>query len=214
MKHMVSGSILNWADDRVIVWGAGLASMDDKVDARAQIRAVRGPLSQMIARKWRADCQPVYGDPALLLPRLYTPTEPERRHRFGIVPHYLDLQYIVSSWDFAHPDVMIIDPLRPVPEVINAITSCEAVLSSSLHGMIVAHAYGVPAARVTFGARIGGDGMKFADYELSVGLPVSDVVPFINHDDLRIEALSGVRLSLPQRINVDPLWEACPFKPM
>lgn len=212
-KHLIGGSMLNHADDAMIVWGSGLASMGDGCDARADVRAVRGPLSQMVARKWKMDVPSVYGDPALLLPRLLPPAA-EQPYRFGIVPHYLDLQFVVSSWDYRHPEVLVIDPLQPVETVVRQITTCQRILSSSLHGLIVAGAYGVPAARVTFGAILGGDGMKFADYSLSVGLPVSDAVRLDTRESLTVETFAAIKTMVPRAFDPDPLWEACPFRPL
>jgi len=57
------------------------------------------------------------------------------------------------------------DPL----EVARQIASCTKIVSSSLHGIIAAHAYGIPAAWVQFSDKLSGDGIKFADHFASVG---------------------------------------------
>mgnify|MGYP000288702261 CR=1 FL=1 len=53
--------------------------------------------------------------------------------------------------------------------VAKEITKCRSIISSSLHGIIAAHAYNIPAAWVNFGI-MKGDGIKFEDHYLSLGL--------------------------------------------
>jgi len=210
-KYLVGGSMLNHADDCMEVWGSGLASIDDQCSAVAKVYAVRGPLSQWAARRYRMEVPSVYGDPALLLPR-FLPRAKKQSYKFGLVPHYMDLQFLVSSWDFKHPDVLVIDPLQRPEDVVEQITSCEKILSSSLHGLIVAGAYGIPAGRITFGGEIGGDGMKFADYAISVGMPVEDVVKLDTIDCLKLKHFDSVRLHTPRAFDGDALLEVCPFR--
>jgi len=51
------------------------------------------------------------------------------------------------------------------------------VISSSLHGLIIAHAYNIPAIWVRLGNRLYGDNIKFRDYLLSVGIePYDEIV--------------------------------------
>ncbi len=57
-----------------------------------------------------------------------------------------------------------------IENVINNILSCQYILSSSLHGLIVSHAYGIPAIYFKKGY-IFGDGSKFIDYFQSVDIP-------------------------------------------
>ena len=76
--YIVVGSILAEAHATSIVWGAGIGSLSEGVHPYASLRAVRGPLSRLRALQSGAVCPSIYGDPALLLPRLYTPRVLER----------------------------------------------------------------------------------------------------------------------------------------
>lgn len=64
------------------------------------------------------------------------------------------------------PAFMLIDP-RDAPEVVcHQIASCARILSSSLHGLIMADAYGVPNRWIAPGKQ---GWMKYHDYAASIG---------------------------------------------
>lgn len=166
-NHFITvGSILNWANKKSLVWGAGLASWRDEVNSAADIRAVRGPISRLRAVWCGAKCPEVYGDPALLLPKWVAPAK-EKRWKTGVVPHYVDL-LPAHDWFGKRPGFKVIDPLQPVEDFVASLTACERIISSSLHGLIVADAYGIPNALVRMSDSIGGDGVKYSDYLGSV----------------------------------------------
>ena len=55
-------------------------------------------------------------------------------------------------------DVKIIDVTEPIQNVINYILECEMTISSSLHGIIVSHAYNVKSMWIKLTDKIGGEG--------------------------------------------------------
>jgi len=177
---ITAGSILNWATPGAIVWGAGLASRKDVVDPRADIRAVRGPLSRSIAMATVSKCPTVYGDPALLLPR-FIPKPDGVLYDIGIVPHFTDYPVVSQFFSNKHR-VKVIDVLRPVPEVVTEIASSAVVWSSSLHGLIVADAYGIQNRWVTFSNSVLGDGTKFRDHFMATGRQVVEPFNVYWHD--------------------------------
>lgn len=77
------------------------------------------------------------------------------------------------------PDMHVISTLSADPlAVVDRIRACRVILSSSLHGLVVAHAYGIPAAWVQFSDKLSGDGSKFRDHAASIGVelvPASDI---------------------------------------
>ncbi len=163
---MAIGSILQYATDRATVWGSGIISQVDTPGA-ATYCAVRGPLSRKRILELGHSCPEVYGDPALLLPELYNP-EVLKTHDLGIIPHYVDYKRVQESYGDSLPiiDLMTDDFLATTDQIL----SCKAIVSSSLHGVIVAHAYGIPAIWIRFSDKLSGDNTKYADYFLSVGL--------------------------------------------
>lgn len=160
------GSIVRFARAGQIVFGSGAMRQADHPNPRAEYLAVRGPLTRQIVERHGGTCPEVYGDPALLLSECVTGTVP-KKHDLGLVPHYVDREHVRKL----HPDEHVIDILRADPlEVVREIRECRAIVSSSLHGIIVAHAFGIPAAWVRWSDKLSGDGTKFQDYAESVGV--------------------------------------------
>jgi pyruvyltransferase len=156
--HFCVGSILQLANSKSIVWGSGLIQ-DIKVSVKPhKIIAVRGPLTRRVLVDSGVDCPEIYGDPALLLPRFYTPSV-KKRYKVGVLPHYVDYDFVKTQYSG-----LVIDPKGGVEDIIDAINSCKRVLSSSLHGLIVADAYGIETEWVEFSKNVFGNGFKFRDY--------------------------------------------------
>ena len=167
-NYLGIGSILAHASKKSIVWGSGIIDQNHSVHS-GDFRAVRGPKTRERLLNLGFDCPEIYGDPALLLPKYFNP-ETEKKYKLGIVPHYVDFEDVTKQFS-KEKEIIVIDMLTDDIELTTSeILSCEKVVSSSLHGLIVAHAYGIPAAWVKFSDRIFGDGIKYQDYFFSVGL--------------------------------------------
>lgn len=128
------------------------------------VRALRGEMTRRAwneAGKHELGDVPL-GDPGILAPALYD-LAPRQAHRLGVVPHYID------SRTFPYADV-VIDVTAPPHEVIYEISKCSRILTSSLHGLIVAESLGIPAMRLPYHKVIGGD-FKWVDYVTGVDGP-------------------------------------------
>jgi len=166
---IAAGSIAHWADADSVLWGCGL--INDWIaspEPPRHVLALRGRLTRDILARRGVACGHVLGDPALLLPEFY-PASP-RSGAVGIVPHYVDRgsEFVGRC---AAEGLRILDVADSVETFIATLTGCERVLSSSLHGIIIAHAYGIPAAWVEISGAVHGDGFKFFDYYSSAGIP-------------------------------------------
>jgi pyruvyltransferase len=208
-KYLVTGSILEYAGAGCTVWGCGIIARHDIVSPNAKILAVRGPLSRARAIDCGAECPEVFGDPALLLPCFYS-SKVTKRQGVGVVTHYSDTPRLAGRWP-ASSALRLINIQDPIESVIDQIVACEAVASSSLHGLIVSHAYGVPAIWVKFRDPLHGDDTKFRDYYLSIGL-----APPSAHwlDESCVNARVIMKRMQPPPLLPDlrPLWRACPFR--
>lgn len=170
------GSILKLLPKGSHVWGSGFMNENDKFQG-GEIYAVRGKLtSNSLAKQGFGKCN-VYGDPALLLPLWLKPNVKKSRP-LGIIPHHSEVDYFKEKYGKQY---FIIDlRTRDVEKVVEDILSCEHILSTSLHGIIVAHAYNIPALWIKKG-NIGTDGFKFHDYFSSVNIPLYSGFEEIDH---------------------------------
>jgi len=158
------GSIARLALPGQKVFGSGCIRKDEKAEPRAVWKFVRGPLTRENVLKHGGECPEIYGDAALLLPD-FCPAPSFKKNQIGIVPHYQDWIFGSKYSTFTPINVVNENALA----VAKKIASCEKIISSSLHGIIAAHAYGIPAAWVEF-SKLHGDGIKFQDYFASVGI--------------------------------------------
>ena len=86
--------------------------------------------------------------------------------------HYIDAQHEeLRAWATEYRgEVTVIDICAPVADVARAISECEYVLSTSLHGLIFADALGVPNEWVVLSDQIAGGSFKFRDYLALFGI--------------------------------------------
>lgn len=155
-----AGSVLEKSSSKAIIWGTGLMNIDHVIKQPKKVLAVRGPITRKRLIDSGIDCPEIYGDPGILLPLFYTPKATKTK-KIGIIPHYTDNNMFKQLSD---KDFLIIDLLEPIEEVIEKINSCEKTISSSLHGVIVSHAYGIPSIWVNFGGIEHKKQVKFSDY--------------------------------------------------
>lgn len=144
-RLLMSGSLVHMAHTGDTLFGVGAfaGAVPSCPSGDLNIKCVRGPLT---ANLLDVDCA-IYGDAGLLLPFALTPA-PGGAYSLGIVPHYVDQEAAsAESWP---PGTRIIPTSLPVPEFVAAIKSCRSILSSSLHGIVIAEAYGIPAGRIRF----------------------------------------------------------------
>lgn len=162
-KLLCIGSIIGKAREGDKVWGAGIMSRMSNINVKAKYYAVRGKYSRDRIIEMGGQCPEVYGDPALLLPRFYNP-EVRKLHKLGFIPHYVDYEHsLKNSYKI---NILNRKPLSVVDEILK----CEKIVSSSLHGIIIAQAYGIPAKWVRLSDSLCGDDIKFEDYASSVGI--------------------------------------------
>jgi len=146
-KLLASGSIYYFAYEGDVVWGSGIngkrPNKSDYLFNSLDIRSVRGPITrQFLWENFGILAPEIYGDPALLFPYLF----PEFKRRenpendYLVIIHYLDGGHFVNS-----DDPHLISVVEPWDLIIREILNSKLVISSSLHGVVLAEAYGIPA---------------------------------------------------------------------
>jgi pyruvyltransferase len=169
--HVISmGSIMDYVTSDSIIWGTGYIEESSYLGRKyllsgvkpKMIHAVRGKLTRNKLISEGVDCPEVYGDPALLLPLIYS-LENKIKYKYGLIPHYVDVNHNLIK---EIPDVSLINIMTGhFPYLLlDKISEVEIVISSSLHGLIVAVAYGKPCIWVKFSNRIVGGEFKFLDF--------------------------------------------------
>jgi hypothetical protein len=215
-SYFICGSILGHIRKKrsALVWGAGAIKPDICFPAPKKIYAVRGPLSREICRRQGYDCPSVFGDPGLLMPLFFKPDNIDIDKRVGVIPHFKDYE-LVERILGRTPDLHIIDVRRPVEEVIRDILTCKATISTSLHGLIVSHAYGVPSAWAIASDNIIGGEFKFRDYFL--GAQFEELPkPIDLRENWSIDNLvrmAQIAPRLPEKWCSQRLMDVCPFLP-
>jgi pyruvyltransferase len=201
-RLLAIGSILHYARQNDIVWGSGingnhLAPTSYRF-SHIDIRAVRGPLTaRYVTQELGLLCPEIFGDPALLMPWLFPEFRREKvRDNAVVIPHFTEKHFFSSKDN----NVLFPDEHHWL-FIMERILSASLVVSSSLHGIIVAEAFGVPARmlRITDNEAM----FKYEDYYEGTG---RDSVRYAKTVNEALE-LGGER---PVRWNPLPLLEAFP----
>lgn len=191
--------------------------------------AVRGLRSWEILKKAGFDCPKVFGDPGLLLPALYFPRPVEKKYKVGVICHWK--HHKIKDFLFTERnDVKYIAIEREYSDItsfIDELLSCDAIFSSSLHGLILANAYKVPAVRFTVcGASIHKkeemQDFKFEDYlsglrfqsdcpGVKYEFPIIQVKKDQIFDEKLMETILSIASVPPYQFNAGPLLNAFPL---
>jgi pyruvyltransferase len=195
------GSVLHFAKTGDHVWGSGWDGGISDAEFKAKslkVHAVRGPLTAEFLRKQRIEVPDIYGDPVLLIPHVF----PNRfavtaEKKFVFVPSISDLPLVEGQAN-------VVSPLWGWNRAITQIVSAQLVLASSLHGLMIAEAFGIPARYVRLSKA--DDLFKYKDYYLGSGRKESELI-FANSIE------KGLEMGGAQAIRFDrtALIKAFPF---
>lgn len=203
-RHFYSiGSILTAGQQDATVWGSGIlnASLTYRLENRKlDIRSVRGPLTRVVLMDYGYSVPEVYGDPAILLPEVYHPSVGRPKFRLGVVLHKDDsFHQKISSAHCINISIRTSD----YKDFVNQLVNAEMIVSSSLHGIILAEAYGVKAILL----RPQVDMFKYYDYYYSTGrqtFPIADTPEeALNMTPAELPDFTGIRKQLKEAFPFD-----------
>jgi pyruvyltransferase len=170
-RLLMVGSISHRISSGDVVVGAGIKTdaLPGPERAAVTVLGVRGPLTYEAFAAAGHDVAAVrfQFDPGLLIPKLLTEDELSIQPVLGrtiFIPHFRDADAGVNR--IASVETVAIDS-DPIP-LAREILAAELVYSSSLHGIIFAHALGRPCVPVQPASAE--PLIKYADYFASVGL--------------------------------------------
>lgn len=165
------GSVIKFAKPGTIVWGTGTPRMTDALSLQADYRAVRGPMSRQLVENSGGKPPSVFGDPAMLLPLIHKPRS-EKRHKLGFIRHYTHQNEPIRCDGVKEISILCVGD-EGIRRFIDEVNECEHIASTSLHGLIIAHAYGIPTRWCDFleaDWTLPGDGTKFEDHYAAFGI--------------------------------------------
>lgn len=173
------------------IWGSGFLCDPGVLDA-VQIRNVRLCATRgrktldvfvragVISRQEATNV--TLGDPGLLYPMLLNEM-PTKDFDIGVVPHFSDAaagQRFCDTLEKSGMKVKLIDVMQDDSlKVVLEIASCEKILSSSLHGLVIADALQIPNRHIVFsllGQKKDEFLFKFEDYYSAFGEREEDII--------------------------------------
>jgi len=167
----------------VYIWGTGFLKDSENIPffrKNVKFCALRGLLSKNKVEKIMGDelgSIPLC-DGGILASKLLDEIPP-KKYALGIIPHFRHFKQHYSEtfkileskfMESKYSESVIIDVREHPLKVVSDIASCETIVSSSLHGLIVADSFHIPCIHLKITKDIKGDGFKFDDYYSCYGI--------------------------------------------
>lgn len=161
----------------VKVWGGGYVEFVErrrnvKLFRRLDVRACRGVHTLERLRQERAAKiadNVVLADSGLLVSRLIDAAHVKKKYELGIIPHVHDKHSTLLS-NIKVKSTIVIDIQQSPEAFIEQLLECKNIISSALHGLVAADAYGIPNIRMILSDKIEGGDVKYNDYYSAFGL--------------------------------------------
>ena len=210
VHYMIGSGLGGVVDPNAVIYGTGFLKYSQKPKVLPRnIVSVRGPLSSQKYEEAGWPTSIPFGDMALVLPHFYRPREYKARYEIGIIPHFREFNSDAWAYLRRSSNAKFIDICSPIVEVVEQISTCKVIASSSLHGLIAADAYGIPSVWVRASDSPRGDYFKFHDYLMSVNKYVEKPVRITEH--VRAVDLINKASEASCPLDINELIERSPF---
>jgi hypothetical protein len=152
-------------------WGTGIDPLKNPIDSNLGyyqkppktkfcVHALRGRFSAQILRNQEIQVPTVYGDPVWFLPSIIPPT-PKKQYELGVIVHLSELTELTDTAGIKETLLRyklppsLSDSIRIITTItqpnftalkqkVQEITSCKRIVSTSLHGLVIAETYDIP----------------------------------------------------------------------
>jgi hypothetical protein len=168
--HFIKPS--KWISRAIDVWGSGMLTPYTHFGwCRLRFHAVRGHLTASHVPAKNHCPAMALGDPGLLADRLLNDQQRNRKkYAVGLIPHIHDRSHPRILQLSEKKGVRIINVFNHPLDVIEQIAQCEAIYSTSLHGLIIADSLQIPNAWIRGCAEVAERDFKFRDYYSIFGI--------------------------------------------
>lgn len=187
------------------IWGSGFITpwrpSKNVLLRDVEIYALRGKTSLKRMQEYTGKKleHVVLGDPGLLASRLLDIKNIEKKYELGIIPHFTEKGTpLITNIDVKNS--IVIDIQQPVEITLMQIAQCKNILSSAMHGLIVADAFGIPNARIELSDKMIGGDYKFIDYYSAFGVEMPEKI--IITPDTKITDISFIK----DKYQIKPEW--------
>lgn len=159
----------------VSIWGTGFIcyKKEDTKLYRKKIyfAAVRGLLSKNRVEKLIGHKLDIPMGDAGILSSFLIKAPIVKKYKVGIISHFKEQDDPIWEKLLSHYDnSTYIDVCQHPSVVIPQIAECEYIISSSLHGLIIADSFHIPNIHIVVTDKLLGDGFKFDDYYSAYGI--------------------------------------------
>lgn len=189
-KMLAVGSVISAARPNDVIVGAGLIRDEPfLLPPGVKVLAVRGPLTAALLGL-EARLQ-VFGDPGLLAPEILGITRDNGAETISLVPHQVDFAATrrILEKSRLNLNVALVSVEAAPMAVVESIAKSRVCVSTSLHGLVIAEALGIPAIWATMHGPLAGGTFKFRDYYLGTGrtletpLEMAEALEIAKHGD-------------------------------
>jgi len=191
-NYILIGSALRNCDKNTIVCGSGFIcknadlgcldwSFKNKVySIPEKILFVRGKKTREKLINMGVDCPEKYGDMGVILPLVYKNNIVKKTIKVGILPHYVDKNKIDDLKNYLDENnitfkVLNIMSAHNAKELIDDVCSCEYLITSTLHGIILGISYNIKSIWLKFSNNVTGSNFKYYDFFSSLNIDYDSV---------------------------------------
>lgn len=164
------------------IWGSGFIRQPSqtglnpmKFSREIEIYALRGRKTKAVLEKVLGQDLSgiVLADPGILAEKLIDKTQIQKIYDVGIIPHHTEVNLeSFKQLQEAIPNSILIDVHHSCMENLEKIAQCHCILSSAMHGLIIADGMGIPNIRVICTKTMAvGQNWKFEDYYSVYDMP-------------------------------------------